>query len=256
MNAPAAFITGSSRGIGKGIALALAEQGFSIALNAPQAMDELDRAVEEIAAKGVNVTAVIGDVSHLDRHETMLDEAENAIGPITTFVNNAGVSVLNRGDLLEVTPHSYDRCQSVNTRAVFFLTQAWARRVVPRPRRGDQHHCVITVSSSNSQAASVARGEYCISKAATSMITRLFAVRLSADDIGAYEIQPGLIATDMTLAVQDEYQNRISEGLTLTQRMGTPNDIGSIAAVMATGKIAFCTGQAVQADGGLLIPRF
>ena len=110
----------------------------------------------------------------------MLDEAERAIGPLTTLVNNAGVSVMRRGDLLDVTPESYDRCQAVNTRGVFFLTQAWARRVLARAGAGRLHHSIITISSSNAVAVSISRGEYCVSKAGASMIARLFAVRLGA----------------------------------------------------------------------------
>ncbi len=88
------------------------------------------------------------------------------------------------------------------------------------------------------------------------MVSRLFAVRLGADDIGSYEIQPGVIETDMTAPVQEAYRERIRNGLTVAQRMGTPQDVASVAVAMATGQLAFCTGQAVQADGGLLIPRF
>lgn len=256
MSGYAALITGSSMGIGRGIAMHLAAQGFDIAINALEPSCHVDQVVEEIKSTGVKVVAVIADVADLKGHEAMLDTAEQTLGPLSTLVNNAGVSVLSRGDLLDVTSQSYDRCQSVNTRGLFFLTQAWARRVLGRERPNDLHHSVITVSSSNAQAASIARGEYCISKAATSMIARLFAVRLGEKDIGSYEIQPGLIETSMTAPVHDMYRQRIKDGLSITQRMGTPADIGSIAAAMATGQMAFCTGQAVQADGGMLIPRF
>jgi 3-oxoacyl-[acyl-carrier protein] reductase len=256
MSGYTALITGSSRGIGKGIALALAAEGFSIGVNAPVADAEVDETVAELRSLGIASEAVIGDVSDLSTHERMLDTAEAASGPLTTLVNNAGVSSLRRGDLLEVTPESYDRCQSVNTRGGFFLTQAWARRVLKRERPRGLHHCVITVSSSNASAVSIARGEYCVSKAGASMMARLFAVRLGADEIGSYEIRPGLIETAMTEPAKDLYLRRISEGLTVAQRMGKPSDIGSIAAALATGKLAFCTGQALQADGGLAIPRF
>jgi 3-oxoacyl-[acyl-carrier protein] reductase len=252
----AALISGSSRGIGKGIALALAADGFSIGVNAPFADADVDETVAELRSLGIASEPVIGDVSDLSKHEHMLDQAEGAFGPLTTLVNNAGVSSLRRGDLLEVTPESYDRCQSVNTRGAFFLTQAWARRVLTRERSSDLHHCVITVSSSNASAVSIARGDYCVSKAGASMMSRLFAVRLGADEIGSYEIQPGVIETAMTAPVKDIYLRRIAEGLTVAQRMGSPSDIGSIALALATGKLAFCTGQALQADGGLVIPRF
>jgi 3-oxoacyl-[acyl-carrier protein] reductase len=251
-----ALVTGSSRGIGKGIALALAAEGFSIAVNAPAADGEVGQTVAELRSMGIKTHAAIADIADLSAHEAMLAGVEEALGPLTTLVNNAGVSVRQRGDLLDVTPESYDRCQAVNTRGGFFLAQAWARRALNRERPGNLHHCIITVSSSNASAVSIARGEYCVSKAGASMTARLFAVRLGAHDIGSYEIQPGLIETAMTEPVKDIYLQRISEGLTVAKRMGTPADIGAIALALATGKLAFCTGQALQADGGLAIPRF
>ena len=251
-----ALITGASRGIGKGIALALAGAGFGIGVNDREDSEALRATVGELQNLGVKAMAIIGDVSDLGQHEAMLDEAEDALGALTTLVNNAGVSVLARGDLLDVTPESYDRCQSVNNRGAFFLTQAFARRLVARERDPDVHHSIINITSCNVQAVSVTRGEYCVSKAGMSMMSKLFAVRLGELDIGAYEIQPGLIDTEMTAPVRGKYEQRIKEGLTVTQRMGLPSDIGSIARAMATGQLAFCTGQAVQADGGLVIPRF
>jgi len=256
MSGYAALITGSSRGIGKGIALALAREGFAIGVNARRLGEEVETTVAELRALGVAAAPVVGDVGDIESHGAMLDAAEEALGPLTTLVNNAGVSVMNRGDILDVTPGSYDRCQTINTRGAFFLTQNWARRVLDRPRDPALHYSVITVSSSNAQAASILRGEYCVSKAGMSMMAKLFAVRLGGEEIGSYEIQPGLIETDMTVPAQDMYRQRIKDGLTVSQRMGLPSDMGSIAAAMATGQIAFCTGQSVQADGGLLIPRF
>ncbi len=256
MSGYAALITGSSRGIGKGIALALAREGFAVAVNARRMGEEIETTIAELQALGGAAVLVVGDVGDIDRHAHMLDTAEQALGPLTTLVNNAGVSVMNRGDLLDVTPESYDRCQTITPRGAFFLTQAWARRVLQRDRDPARHHSVITVSSANALAASILRGEYCVSKAGMSMMAKLFAVRLGGDDIGSYEIQPGLIETDMSAPAQAMYRQRIKEGLTITQRMGLPADMGSIAAAMATGQIAFCTGQSVQADGGLLISRF
>lgn len=256
MTGYSALITGGGRGIGRGIALALAAEGFAITINALEVDGDVAETLSALRDAGAKATAAIGDISDISSHERLLDAAETAHGPLTTLVNNAGVSVINRGDLLDVTPESYDRCLSVNVRGAFFLTQRWARRVVERKRPTDLHHSVVTISSSNAIAVSIARGEYCVSKAAASMMSRLFAVRLGAHDIGSYEIQPGLIETPMTAVVKETYEQRISEGLTVAQRLGQPADIGSIAAAFATGRLAFCTGQAVHADGGLIIPRF
>lgn len=250
------LVTGGGRGIGRGIALALAERGFSIAVNALAFDADVETTLADLHARGVAAEAVIGDVADLSAHENILDRAERAIGPLTTLVNNAGVSVLQRGDLLEATPESYDRCQAVNSRAVFFLTQCWAKRILARPAPQGAHRCVITISSSNAVAVSIARGEYCVSKAGASMIAKLFAVRLGGEGVGSYEIRPGLIETPMTAPVRESYERRIAEGLTVTPHMGQPSDIGAVAAALATGELAFCTGQALEADGGLVIPRF
>lgn len=256
MRGYAALITGSSRGIGRGIATALAAEGFSIAVNDLVHGEEVEETLASLREQGVKAVAVIGDVSDVSIHESLLEKAEIGIGPLTTLVNNAGVSVLRRGDLLDVTPESYDRCQAINTRGAFFLSQTWAKRILGRPCDDDRHRSVITVSSSNAVAVSIARGEYCVSKAGASMVAKLFAVRLGAEGIGSYEIQPGLIETPMTAVVKDHYEQRIREGLTVAPRIGQPSDIGFIAVALATGKLAYCTGQAVHADGGLLIPRF
>ena len=132
MSGYAALVTGASRGIGKGIALALASRGFSIAVNALVHDGEVEETLAELRRGGVKATAAIGDISDISKHESILDNAELGVGDLTTLVNNAGVSVLQRGDLLDVTPESYDRCEAVNARGTFFLTQSWARRIMAR----------------------------------------------------------------------------------------------------------------------------
>jgi 3-oxoacyl-[acyl-carrier protein] reductase len=251
-----ALVTGGGRGIGRGVALALAERGFAVAINALARDEDVEATLIALRDCGASAEAVIGDVADLSQHATILEQAESAIGPLTTLVNNAGVGVLQRGDLLDATPESFDHCHAVNARAVFFLTQLWAKTLLVRPAPTNAHRCVITISSSNAVAVSTARGEYCVSKAGASMVARLFAVRLGGEGIGSYEIRPGIIETAMTAPVRESYERRIAEGLTVAPRMGQPADIGSIAAALATGELAFCTGQALEADGGLVIPRF
>lgn len=217
----AALITGSSRGIGLAIALCLAERGFNIALNAEADTSELANAALQTAARGVRVTSIACDIADLSQHESLLDAAETACGPLTTLVNNAGVAPLARDDLLSVSVESYDRCQSINTRAAFFLTQAFARRLVARERPSHLHYTVVNVTSSNAVAASILRGEYCVSKAAAAMTSRLFAVRLAGAGISVFDVQPGVIETDMTRPAADAYRQRIEhERLTLIPRIG------------------------------------
>lgn len=250
----AALVTGARRGIGKAIALTLAENGFDVAVADVVRSDELSAVAAEIRTHGRKSAAIIADIGAIDTHQGMLDEAEAAIGPLTTLVNNAGVSVMSRGDLLDVTPESYDRCLAINTRGTFFLTQAFARRI--SGRKADGHRSIITITSTNAQAPSIARGEYCISKAGASMVTKLFAARLSDEGIGVYEIQPGFIETDMTAPSKAKYDALIQGGLTVIRRFGQPSEVGRIAATLAGGLLPYTSGQVIQADGGLMSVRY
>ena len=250
----AALVTGGRRGIGRAIALALAENGFDVAVADVVQSDELSDVASEIRARGRKSAAIIADIGAIETHGKMLDEAEAALGPLTTLVNNAGVSVMSRGDLLDVTPESYDRCLAINTRGTFFLTQAFARRI--SGRRSEGHRSIITVTSTNALAPSIARGEYCISKAGASMITKLFAARLSDEGIGVYEIQPGFIETDMTAPSKAKYDALIQGGLTVIKRFGQPAEVGRIAATLAGGLLPYTSGQIIQADGGLMSVRY
>ncbi|MHB1303114.1 MAG: 3-ketoacyl-ACP reductase [Acidiphilium sp.] len=256
MAAPAALVTGAAGGIGRATALALAREGFAVAVNDITESTDLDSLVGELSGAGIRCAAVVADISNLSQHDWLLSAAEAAVGPLSTLVNSAGVSVRRRADLLEVTPESFDRCIAINTRGTFFLTQAFARRLIARARPTDFHHAVVTISSSNAQAASVTRGEYCVSKAGLAMASKLFAVRLAPEGIGAYDIQPGIIATPMTAGVSADYERQIADGLTPLPRIGVPEDVATIAVALAKGQFAFATGQAIQADGGLLIQRF
>ena len=256
MMRPVALVTGSSRGIGLGAAVALAREGFAIALNAPVDDDELKAAVKTVKAEGVPVFAAAFDVTDLAAHDRILGEVEAALGSLTTLVNNAGVGVMDRGDPLNVSEASYDRCLSVNTKAMFFLTQAFAKRLLARERPASVFHSIVNVTSSNAVAVAEPRSEYCVSKAAAAMASKAWAVRLGRENIAVYDVQPGLIATEMTAAVIDQYEQRAKDGLTLLPRIGTPQDMGGIIASLAAGKLPYTTGQTISADAGLLVPRF
>lgn len=248
------LVTGARRGIGKAIALALATAEYDVAVADLDAGDELQSVAAQISALGMKTAAIQADIADLSAHERMLDEAQAALGPLTTLINNAGVSVVSRGDLLDVTPQSFDRCMDVNARGTFFLTQAFARRV--RETITECHRSIVTITSANATAVSIARGEYCMSKSAASMMSKLFASRLADEDIGVYEIQPGFIETDMTAPSKAKYDALINNGLTVIKRFGTPDEVARIAVTLASGLLPYTTGQAIQADGGLLTVRY
>ena len=251
-----AFVTGSSRGIGFAVACELAQRGFNLAVNGPLDDEELDIAVQAVRNIGAKVAKVVLDVSDISAHFGAIEQIEKEIGPLTTLVNNAGVSVISRGDLLDVSESSYDRCMAVNAKGLFFLSQAFARRLLARKREPGTFCSIINVTSSSAIAVAVQRSEYCASKSAAAMISKAFSVRLGSEGIAVYDVQPGLIETDMTKLVIESYRKRAEDGLTLLPRLGQPEEIGRIVATLATGGLPYTTGQIISADGGLLVQRF
>jgi len=257
MNESVALVTGARRGIGKAIALALAEAGFDIAVSDMQPSQELDAVCAAIRAKGRRALAVISDLANIQGHDALLQSVEDELGQVDCLVNNAGVSVMSRGDLLDVTPESYDRCLDVNTRGTFFLMQAFGRRAVAqRDAAQGRNRSIITVTSSNALAASPQRGEYCISKAGLSMATTLFSLRLAELGIRVYEVQPGLIETEMTAPSKARYDALIEQGATAIDRWGRPDEVATTVRTLATGGLPYSVGQAIRVDGGLLVRKF
>lgn len=246
-------MTGGARGIGRGIAQALAERGFAVAVNDLPSSRELHDTVDEIRARGGRAVAVPGDVADLAAHAGMVDAVWSAFGGCHCLVNNAGISVETRGDLFDVTPRSFDRLMSVNLRGPFFLTQAVARRMLASPSSG--FRCIVTISSTNAYAASPDRAEYCISKSGLSMMSKVFAARLGEAGICAYEVRPGVIRTAMTAVVQQKYDAMFANGLALIARWGEPEDVGRAVATLADGALAYSTGEVVHVDGGMSVIR-
>jgi 3-oxoacyl-[acyl-carrier protein] reductase len=255
---PTAVVTGALRGIGRECAIALAKSGFNVLLNDLAIADNAvlsQQLVAEIGDSGTESMFFACDVADLQQHMPLIDAAAARWGRIDCLVNNAGVGVAKRGDLLEVTSESFDHCIRVNTKAVFFLSQAVARHMLKQGKIGGQHRSIINITSSNAAAVSISRGEYCVSKCASSMTTRLFGVRLAAEDIGVYEVRPGIIDTDMTRHVKDKYDAVIADSVP-ARRWGFPADVAVTVCSMAEGRLTYTVGQAITVDGGLTIPRF
>lgn len=244
-----ALVTGAGRGIGRDIALALADKGFAVVVNDLNDNEDLARTVALIEERGGQALPLPGDIADVAGHDRLVESAWNAFGGLECLVNNAGISVARRGDLLEAVPESFDRLVAVNLRGPFFLTQAVARRMVAV--ESGAFRSIVTVSSANASMASVNRAEYCISKTGLSMMVSLFALRLAEHGINAYEIRPGVIETAMTAVARESYQARYEQGFTPINRWGKPQDIGQAAAMLADGGLAFSTGEVLHVDGGL-----
>ncbi|AJY45251.1 3-ketoacyl-ACP reductase [Martelella endophytica] len=246
-----ALVTGGQQGIGLGIAKALAAGGFSVAL-AAEADPESPAVREALAALGENARYFRHDVRDIDAVPALLDAVEAELGPLMTFVSNAGVGAPVRGDMLALTPENFDFVLSVNLRGAFFLAQQAAVRML---KHQAGYRSIIFITSVSAEMVSVERAEYCVSKAGAAMMAKLFAARLASENIGVFEIRPGIIETGMTAAVRDKYTARIRDGLVPAARWGTPDDIGKAVLPLARGDLAFATGSVIAADGGLSIAR-
>ena len=253
--AKTALVTGGKRGIGRAIALTLADAGFDVAILDVAQDEDASTIVAEIEAKRRRALFIAGDVSAIATHAAIADQVWRKLGPLTCLVNNAGVSVLNRGDLLDVTPESYDRCLNINLRGSFFLTQAIARRMLTDAAPA-WHRSIVNITSVSAEVVSVSRGEYCISKAGASMMTKLYAVRLAESGIGVYEVRPGIIRTDMTKVSEGRLDQLIKDGISPIKRWGEAEDVAQTVATAAEGRLPFAVGQILVVDGGLALKAF
>ncbi len=242
-----AMITGGQQGIGLGIAQALSDAGWQIILVSERSPEA--EAVQAARATLPSARYLQHDLRSLEGIEGLLD----AVGPIDCLVSNAGVPAMARGDLLEMSPESFDRCMEVNLRGTFFLAQAVARRMLQNAT--NEYRSLLFVTSVSAEIVSADRAEYCISKAGASMMVKAFAARLAQDNIGVFELRPGIIDTPMTAPVADRYEDRIAGGLVPAGRWGKPQDIGAVALPLAEGRFRFATGAAIPVDGGLSIQR-
>ena len=250
-----AVVTGGSSGIGKAVATALAKDGYALAV-LDRSIPAKDQEIDDLVTSGAPAARGYKfDLADIEGHGAIVDRVERELGPIDVLVNNAGVPARIRGDLLAIQPTDFDMVLGINLRGTFFLTQDVARRM---SQRGpvSTNRSIITVSSVSATAASIERGEYCISKSALPMVVKLFALRLAELGIGVFEVRPGIIRTPMTEVVSGRYDGLISEGLVPMKRWGEDSDVAEAVSTLARGGLSFATGTVISVDGGLSIERF
>lgn len=240
-----AVISGVSAGIGLATAKLFTENGIKvIGMGTRQSVEN---------APSNNFYYVQGDVSDSYDRQKLIDTAISKFGRIDILINVAGVAPKIRTDLLEMTEESYDRVMDINTKAMLFLTQATAKVMIKN--EGACKGSIVNISSLSAYTSSVSRGEYCISKAGVSMITKLFADRLSEYGICVNEVRPGIISTDMTSKVKEKYDTLIENGLLPIKRWGTPEDVAKAVFALVNGSLPYITGQSLDVDGGFHIRR-
>lgn len=249
-------MTGSSRGIGRAISLALAESRLDLALNFASNTAAAEEVRSEAVQKGVQAELLQADISRTGDHGRMLDFLKQRFGRLDVLVNNAGVAPKVREDMLEASEESFDRLMSTNLRGPYFLTQRLARWMVELSRQIEGYSpVIINISSISAYTSSPNRADYCLTKAGISMMTQLYAHRLAEHGIPVFEIRPGIIETDMTAGVKEKYDRLIAEGLTPIKRWGRPADVAQAVTAIVQGYFPFSTGEIINVDGGFHLRR-
>ena len=252
---PVAIVTGGRRGIGLGIAKALAAEGFDIAITGIGEADAAtDAMLGELGAFGARAIYLKGDLADVSGHAATVASIEDRLGAIGCLVNNAGIASIVRGDFLDLAPDNFDTIVATNLRGTVFFTQAVLKAML-HSKQAAGPRSIINITSISAGLTSPERLDYCMTKAGLAAFSQGLALRLAETGISVFEIRPGIIRSEMTAGVSAKYDALIESGLVPMKRWGEPDDIGNAAAALAAGKFAFATGSVINLDGGLAIGR-
>lgn len=252
----AALVTGASRGIGKTIALELGRLEYAVVVNFASRADAAEQVVAEIVAGGGKAIAVQANIGRASDREGLVDRALAEFGRLDVLINNAGITSQGRKDILEATEESWDLVFDTNLKGPFFLTQRVANEMIRLRHRGAlADGKIINISSVSAYAVSTNRADYCMTKAAIGMMTKLYAQRLAEEGISVFEVCPGVIESDMTAPVKEKYDRLIAEGIWPIRRWGKPEDVARVVTAIVSNYFPFCTGEQINVDGGFHIRR-
>ena len=257
MNRKIASVTGSRRGIGLAIAEELGKAGYAVLLSDIVDAEEAVPVIDRLRERGIEAAYLRCDISREEDRRRFAAEVRERYGRLDVHVNNAGVAPRVRLDVLETTEESYDFLMDITLKGTVFRCQAAAtlRLEFQRSGIGDYTPRIVNIASMSAYTSSTNRGEYCISKAGISMVTKLFADRLAEYGIPVFEVRPGIILTDMTAGVKEKYEKLIADGVTPIRRFGQPKDVADCVMAAVGGRLDFATGQVLNADGGCHIRR-
>lgn len=247
-----AIVTGGRRGIGSAIAVTLADAGFDLAVIDTIEDEAACRTMERVRASRPGSIFRTMDIAQIDDHAAVLDEISNRFPVITCLVNNAGVQMNPRCDILDVAPDQFDSLMNVNLRGTFFLTQAFARVV---SRDDGRYRSVINISSVNAVTVSTEKSVYCISKAGIAMASALFAVRYAEMGIAVFDVRPGMTRTEMTRPVWGTFESAARNGVSPIRRIGEAEDVAQTVRTLAEGRLPYNTGDVIHVGGGIQIPQ-
>lgn len=257
-----ALVTGSTHGIGKAIIIELAKLGFSVIINGASTEKLSEEYLSELDAiqsksPDFQYLYIRADISKKEDRLRLIEKVKEKFNRIDILVNNAGIAPKERKDLLEASEESFEWVLKVNLQGPYFLTQGVANWMISLQEElgKDYYPYIINISSISSFTSSPNRGEYCVSKAGMTMMTKLYADRLATHGIPVYEIQPGIIDTPMTKAAKEKYDQLFEEGLTPIKRWGIPEDIAKVVGTIVEGNIPYSTGDIIHIDGGFHLRR-
>lgn len=250
-----AIVTGGSRGIGFACARQLGRDGYSVVVMDLNREEDYRESLMLLEEDNTEYMYIQGDISRRDDRERAVAGCVEKFGGVHVLVNNAGVAPKVRADLLDMSEESFDRVIGINTKGSLFFTQAVAKQMLRQEVYGKKRGTIINISSCSAEVSSVSRGEYCVSKAGVSMLTKLFADRLAPEDILVHEVRPGVIATDMTSSVQEKYQRMFDNGVFPIARWGRPEDVAMAVSAFAGDNFLYTTGNYIDVDGGFHIQR-
>ena len=250
-----AIVTGGSRGIGYAIAKQLGQDGCQVVIFATGRKETYQEALDGLTELGLDCHYVQGSIDNPKSREMLVKETLEHFGRIDILINNAGVAPKERRDLLEMTEESFDRVVGINTKGTQFLTQLVANQMIHQEQVFACKGHIVNVGSCSATVSSTSRGEYCISKAAVSMLTTLYADRLASEGIIVNEVRPGVIATDMTSVVTEKYDKMIADGVFPLARWGKAEDVANMVSLFCSDKVLYTTGNHVDVDGGFHIRR-
>ncbi|MDD9570254.1 3-oxoacyl-[acyl-carrier-protein] reductase [Staphylococcus aureus] len=238
-----ALVTGASRGIGRSIALQLAEEGFNVAVNYAGSKEKAEAVVEEIKAKGIDSFAIQANVADADEVKAMIKEVVSQFGSLDVLVNNAGITRDNL--LMRMKEQEWDDVIDTNLKGVFNCIQKATPQML-RQRSG----AIINLSSVVGAVGNPGQANYVATKAGVIGLTKSAARELASRGITVNAVAPGFIVSDMTDALSDELKEQMLTQIPLA-RFGQDTDIANTVAFLASDKAKYITGQTIHVNGGM-----
>ena len=240
-----ALITGATRGIGREIALTLAEEGYNIALNYRKANEELEKLRKEIEEKGVKCLAVCGDVSNFEEVEKFVKEIISEFGRIDVLVNNAGIT--KDMLLMRMKKEDFESVVDVNLVGTFNVTKNVISYMM-KARSGR----IVNISSVVGISGNAGQTNYSASKAGIIGFTKSLAKEVASRNINVNAVAPGFIETNMTEVLKEEIKEEIAKTIPL-KRMGKAKDVANLVKFLVSEDSSYITGQVINVDGGMLM---